>query len=122
MHFAEDRSDARFWVKSYTPGCLITTEARFETPIVFFADTAYPDLLPPTVAALTPAHFEALAAFAPHLLILGTGPTQIFPEPALFAPLMQRHIGFEIMHTDAAVMTYNLLITEGRKVLAAFFL
>jgi uncharacterized protein len=70
-------------------------------------------------AALTEAHFETLAALGPELVILGSGARLRFPPPALMKALMQRRIGFETMDTGAACRTYNVLLAEGRSVVAA---
>jgi uncharacterized protein len=70
-------------------------------------------------AALTEAHFAALAALAPELVIFGSGSRLRFVPPALLKPLIARRIGVETMDTAAACRTYNVLITEGRSVVAA---
>lgn len=36
--------------------------------------------------------------------------------------LVQHGIGFEIMRTDAACRTYNVLSSEARRIVAAFFI
>ena len=70
-------------------------------------------------AALTEAHFEAVAALAPELVIFGSGPRIRFPHPSLLRPLISRRIGIETMDTAAACRTYNVLLAEGRAVVAA---
>ena len=55
-------------------------------------------------------------------MLLGTGPVFRFPEAARLAPLYQAGIGVEVMDTPAACRTYNILMGEGRKVLAALLL
>lgn len=69
--------------------------------------------------ALTPAHFAAILSLRPELVILGTGARQRFPHPRLTAELAAARIGVEVMDTGAACRTYNILMSEGRKVLAA---
>lgn len=69
--------------------------------------------------ALADAHFEAIAALAPEVVLLGTGRRLRFPAPALTAPLVQAGIGFEVMDLRAACRTYNVLIAEDRRVAAA---
>lgn len=68
---------------------------------------------------LTPAHFEALLKLEPEIVILGTGATLRFPHPALTRSLAAAAIGFEAMDTKAACRTYNILMAEGRQVVAA---
>ena len=69
--------------------------------------------------ALTEAHFEALAALAPELVIFGSGSRIRFVHPALLKALTERRIGVETMDTAAACRTYNVLLAEGRSVVAA---
>ena len=68
---------------------------------------------------LTAAHFEALLARGPEVVILGTGDTHRFPRPDVVRPLVSAAIGFEAMDTKAACRTYNILMADGRQVLAA---
>jgi uncharacterized protein len=72
-----------------------------------------------SIDELTQAHFEALADMAPELIVLGSGPRIRFVRPELLRPLMSRRIGIETMDTAAACRTYNVLLAEGRSVLAA---
>lgn len=68
---------------------------------------------------LTEAHFSALAERQPELVIFGTGARLRFPHPSLLRGLMARGIGVESMDTPAACRTYNVLLAEGRSVMAA---
>jgi uncharacterized protein len=69
--------------------------------------------------ALADAHFEALCALQPEVVIFGSGPRLRFPSPKLLQALMRARIGVETMDTPAACRTYNVLLGEGRRVLAA---
>jgi uncharacterized protein len=71
---------------------------------------------------LSVEHFAKLAALKPELVIIGTGKQQLFLKPNLLQPLIQAKIGFEMMDSQAACRTYNILMSEGRKVLAAILL
>lgn len=63
-----------------------------------------------------------LAASGADLVILGTGLRLRFPPAAWMAPFAQQRVGLETMDTAAACRTYNILASEGRKVLAALIL
>lgn len=71
---------------------------------------------------LAPAHFEQIASMAPDVVILGTGKKQKFIHPKLIAALSAQHKGVECMDNQAACRTYNILMTEGRKVALALIL
>jgi uncharacterized protein len=68
---------------------------------------------------LTVEHFAQVAALGPELVVFGSGARLRFPPPALLRPLVERGIGVETMDTAAACRTYNVLLAEGRTVVAA---
>ena len=63
-------------------------------------------------------HFARIAAMKPELVIFGSGARLRFPAPALLRPLIDAGIGVETMDTAAACRTYNVLLAEGRSVVA----
>ena len=72
--------------------------------------------------ALSEAHFSALAALEPELVIFGSGSKIRFVKPALLKPLIGRRIGVETMDNPAACRTYNILMAEGRRVALALIM
>lgn len=69
-------------------------------------------------ANLNADHFAALALHEPELVLFGSGEKLRFPPASLLRPLIERGIGFETMDTAAACRTYNVLLSEGRNVVA----
>lgn len=67
---------------------------------------------------LSTVDFEKAAALKPELVLLGVGEFHQFLHPKIFAPLTQQGIALECMTTAAACRTYNILMSEGRNVLA----
>jgi uncharacterized protein len=68
---------------------------------------------------LSPADFTQMATLKPELIIIGTGKRQRFPKPELLKTLIDAKLGFEVMDSQAACRTYNILVGEGRQVLLA---
>jgi uncharacterized protein len=66
--------------------------------------------------------FQRLAEIDAEVIILGTGPTLVFPPQSLTLPLINKGIGLEVMDTPAACRTYNILAADGRKPLAGLIL
>jgi uncharacterized protein len=64
-------------------------------------------------------HFRVLAQALPEIVIFGSGPRLRFAKPALLRPLIDARVGIETMDTAAACRTYNVLLAEGRSVVAA---
>jgi uncharacterized protein len=75
-----------------------------------------------SVQSLSADHLAAIVELRPEIVLLGTGARFQFPDPALLAPLYKAGIGVEVMDTPAACRTYNILLGEGRNVIAALIL
>jgi uncharacterized protein len=54
-------------------------------------------------------------------VIVGTGNERLLPDIEIRAALGARAIGVEIMTTPAACRTFNVLLQEERRVVAALF-
>jgi len=57
----------------------------------------------------------------PEIVLLGTGARQVFLPAELMMAFHTRGIGVEVMSTPAACRTFNVLVSEERKVVAALF-
>ena len=68
---------------------------------------------------LKESDFAQMVDLKPELILIGTGSRQRFPKPELLKSLILAKIGFEIMDSQAACRTYNILVGEGRQVLLA---
>lgn len=55
----------------------------------------------------------------PEVLLVGTGAKQVLLAHHIVQPLLKIGIGVECMSTQAAARTYNILMSEGRQVIAA---
>ncbi|TDR32214.1 Mth938-like domain-containing protein [Hydromonas duriensis] len=71
---------------------------------------------------LTEELFETVSKATPEVVLVGTGSQQHFIHPAKLAPLNRARIGVECMSSQAACRTYNVLMGEGRRVLALILL
>lgn len=58
----------------------------------------------------------------PEVVLVGTGAAQHLLPASVTAPLLQAGIGIEAMTTQAAARTYNILMSEGRRVVVALLL
>jgi uncharacterized protein len=67
-------------------------------------------------------HLSALATQDTELIIIGCGERQQFLPSSWLQPLMQQRMGVETMDTFAACRTYNILASEGRKVMAVLLM
>lgn len=95
---------------------------RYRQPVVVTALEIHTDWPVTDFAGLTAAHFEYFLGLKPEVLLFGTGSKQQFAHPKLYRALFEARIGIEFMDTPAACRTYNILVAENRKVVAAVLL
>ncbi len=67
-------------------------------------------------------HFNEILNYKPEIIIFGTGMNLMIPESSIITNIQRQGIGFEFMITESACKTFNLLISENRKVAAALIL
>ena len=109
-------------IRSYSDSEVRIGEQRVQRSCLVTAERLITDWPPATFDALAPAHLEAIFALIPELVLLGTGPTQRFAPAEVRSEFARRRIGLEVMQLGAACRTFNVLVQEERKVLAALFL
>ncbi len=109
-------------VRSYTDSELRGGEQRVRRSCLVTADRLITDWPPATFADLTAAHLETIFALGPELVLLGTGPAQQFATAEVRREFSRRRVGLEVMQLGAACRTFNVLVQEERRVLAALFL
>jgi uncharacterized protein len=118
---AGEQSSALLSFTGYGSGYVLVNGARHEANLIVTPER----LLAWEVEgfdSLTEEHFAALASLRPEVALLGTGASLRFPHPRLTAPLARARIGLEVMDTQAACRTYNILAAESRRVLAALLI
>jgi uncharacterized protein len=109
-------------VTAYGTDYLEINQQRYRHSVIFMPEGEIIFWPVDHFAQLNENHFSMMAQLQPELVIFGSGPQHRFPRPAWLKPLMQLGIGVETMDTQAACRTYNILMAEGRKVLAALLL
>ena len=119
MKMQADRMEGRNAIARHGPGGVVVAGVTHTSSVVVPWQGGVQAWPPHDFDALAAAHFEQLAQMQPELVIFGSGSRLRFPKPALLRALMQQRIGLETMDTGAACRTYNVLLAEGRRVVAA---
>jgi uncharacterized protein len=118
MRFTQDSSSATNLVRAYGSGELRVNDNVYRSAIIVSASAvqAAPDIRDmEDLGRLDPSR---ILAQGPELVLLGTGPRQIFPAASFRAQFLSAGIGVEVMDTGAACRTFNVLVAEQRRVVA----
>ena len=105
-------------ITGYAPGAVRLAERELTQAALVTADTIA-DWPGASLDTLNEATLAPLFALGPELVLLATGLRQRFPPPAVLGFFFARGIGCEVMATDAACRTYNVLVAEDRRVALA---
>jgi uncharacterized protein len=106
-------------ITAYRSGEIVVAGVGYHRSVLVCSDGAVESWPPPSFEEFARSHFDIIAARAPEIVLIGTGGRIRFPPAELLVPLSGRGIGIEIMDTGAACRSYNFLLGEGRRVVAA---
>jgi uncharacterized protein len=121
MRFAEDNLAGNF-IRAYAPGRITVNEEILATSVIVTPERIIRDWLPHAFGDLEPRHIVRLEELKPEIILLGTGDRLRFPGAEFIAGFLARGIGVEVMDTHAACRTYNILLSEDRRVVAALLM
>ena len=119
MKLQADRIEGQNAISRHGPDGVIVNGVEHRTSVIVPWNGAVTAWNVGRFEALTEQHFEQLALAGTEVVIFGSGPRIRFVKPALLKGLIGRRIGVETMDTAAACRTYNVLLAEGRSVVAA---
>ena len=122
MKFEREQTSGKNAFTGYGSGYVEVNKARHAASLVVSGDRIVTDWPVQAVRELSGDHIAVILELGPEIVIIGTGARLEFPERALLAPLQAAGVGVEVMDTQAACRTYNLLLAEGRNVVAALIL
>jgi uncharacterized protein len=118
MRFTQDSTSAALLIRAYAAGELRVNEDTHRETVILSATAVLrlPEIRNmEDLASLDPS---LILSLDPELILLGTGPRQIFPAGSFRAQFMSAGIGLEVMDTAAACRTFNVLVAEHRRVVA----
>jgi uncharacterized protein len=119
MKLHPDQNNALNTVTAYGSGYFEINRVRHEGALLLMPEGEVRRWQVDSYEALSAADLEPLLELAPEVILLGTGSRHRHPSPRLTAALSRAGVGLEAMDSSAACRTYNILMGEGRRVLAA---
>jgi uncharacterized protein len=106
-------------VTGYGPGYIEINGARHSGSLILAASSVQRWGVA-ALELLRPEDFDPVLSLEPEVVLLGTGLRHRFPAARLSAHLAQAGVALEVMDTRAACRTYNILVSDGRRVAGAF--
>ncbi len=122
MKFSEELGSNLNRITAYGQASIDINEHRYTESIILAPDTAVIVWGVESASGINQASLHPILDLEPEIILLGTGQRIQFPDPELLALINQKGIGIEVLDTTAACRTFNLILAEGRRVVAGLLL
>lgn len=119
MEFNLEIPGNHFFIRSIGEQGIRINDDYYTSPLIVATRRIIPEWPVNSVDDIDEAALEAIFELDPEVVLLGTGQHQVFLPPVTQMHFYRRGTGFEVMTTDAACRTFNVLASEGRQVVAA---
>ena len=108
-------------IQSYANGGFTVSGRRFDGAVFIFPDKTVEWGFEGGVNTLSEDDFDALSAQSDEIdvVLLGCGANIAFLSKSLRNSLKNKGLNVDVMDSGAACRTYNVLVAEGRRVVAA---
>ena len=121
MRFAQENIDGNS-INAFASGQVTVNGETITSSVIVTPQRIIRDWLPAIFDEMQASHLERFDQLDPEIILIGTGDTLRFPPAAWTAGYLARGIGVEVMDTAAACRTYNVLLSEDRRVVAALLI
>lgn len=123
MQIHLDDAHTTYRIQGYQPKKITINEAIYSNNLILSTQNIWPDqYISHQANSADEEKLTPFIALKPQIFLFGTGETQQFLSPWLQALFYSHGIGVEAMSTAAACRTYNVLLAEGRYVMASLLL
>lgn len=121
MPLAENSPSNLYTIDAYDDDSISVSAKKYRQSF-FLSPSSISNWTVNSVNELTIDHCKVILDLNPQVVLLGTGQSQVFPKPEIYAFFGQHQIGLEVMANHAACRTYNILVAEDRDVVVGFIL
>ena len=122
MKFAQDSQDEGYVITAYDEDNISINGKAFANSLIITRTKLNENWNLNHIDSLQPEHIEQILTLNPELILIGTGKKLTFPAVTVYSEIIKQGIGVDFMDTQAACRTYNILMSEGRDVVAGLIL
>ena len=108
-----------FFIRSIGAEGIRINDDYYNGSIILSAKLLEPDWNVASIDDVREENLQIIFDMQPEVVLIGCGKQQKFLPPETQMLFLSRNIGIEVMITDAACYTFNVLVAEGRHVVAA---
>ena len=114
--------EVRYAVRGYGDEGIRINDVVYATSLILTPRTLDSEWSPPPIREWQPADLDPLLALEPEIILVGTGASIHILGPQFQAHALRHGVGMECLDTEAACRTFNLVMSEGRRVVAGLII
>ena len=118
MELTHEHGTGHF-IKSYAPGKIMVDQTLFTHSVIVQPTIDVIAWRPTLFDDITLEDIEMLSKIDADIYLIGVGEQFKILHPKILAPLYNNKKGVDVMTTSAACRTYNILMSEDRRVVVA---
>lgn len=118
MEFNLEVPQNQFFIRSVNEKGICVDKVFYDKPFILSGKQIITGWGVASIDDINESSLQVIFDLQPEVILIGTGRKQVFLPPATQAHFIRRNFGFEVMTTDAACRTFNVLAAEGRHVVA----
>jgi uncharacterized protein len=118
MDLTLEKPGDHLFIRSVSAEAIQVVDDFYYSSIIVSPNEVITDWPVSSVEDITEQHLERVLDLKPEVVLIGTGASQAFLPPRQMMFFYSRKIGVEVMTTDAACRTFNVLVSESRNVVA----
>ena len=122
MRFSEDVNFGSQVINRYDDNSITVNERIFTHSLIVSNFQLVENWPVNEINELSNQSLQSIIELQPEVIIIGTGKQILFPRPENYSSIINMGIGIEFMNTGAACRTYNILLSEDRKVAAGIII
>lgn len=122
MELTEHTAGNHHQIRGIEPHRVFVSDQWYDASLVVGARYIDPAWPVNALEELDETRIDALCRLDPELIVIGVGQSQQILPPATQMAFIRHGIGVECMTLDAAARTFNVLMSEDRRALAALII
>ncbi|KTD38455.1 hypothetical protein Lmor_0276 [Legionella moravica] len=107
-------------IQAYENNKIQINSIIYESSLIVSREEIIIDVAINSIKEINSPYLELLTKSNPEIIIIGHEDTGVFPPLSIISDLSKMGIGIEAMSIGAACRTYNVLLSELRRVVAGF--
>jgi len=122
MKLSEDHNAGTYMINGYEAEGIIINQRTYSSSLIVSNHRLLENWPMQEISQLSTENLAPILELEPEVILIGTGSTLIFPPPTSYTNVIQSGLGIEFMDSVAACRTYNILLSEDRRVVAGIIL